>query len=238
MKSPAKMGNPEAIMKAKASNANKKAAEPKPKPKPVPDFIIANRKAADAKLKNNLDRISKEKTAKDKVSKEKSAKENTDKYNKAKAVSTSKDKSNDKMYGSWTNREKANKTLKELASGGYKAPVAKPTAKPAAKPVAKPAAKPANDGYAKANKGGAMDKLVKARNSATKGSREYATAQNQINAALGSKVKYSADKIKSVSTLKPRDITGNGNETIAGPMEKNITIKAPLPAIGKMKKKC
>jgi hypothetical protein len=35
MKSPAKMGNPEAIMKAKASNAKKKAAEPKPKPSKI-----------------------------------------------------------------------------------------------------------------------------------------------------------------------------------------------------------
>jgi hypothetical protein len=75
----------------------------------------------------------------------------------------------------------------------YKSLPAKTSAKPAAKPVAKPAT-PAGNGYAKANKGGEMDKLVKLRNSASKGSREYADAQNKINAALGSKVRHTAKK--------------------------------------------
>lgn len=183
--------------------------------------VLANRKAADAKLKGNVERTAKEKGAQVKMAQTKAANENTAKYNAAKAISTSKDKANDKMYGSWTNRQKADRTLKELSDSGYK-PTTKATAKPTAKPIAKPAAKA--NAYEAANKGGAMDKLVKARNSAVKGSREYAAAQNQINAALGSKVRHTAKKVVAVSTLKPADV-------------KKATITVDTPAKMKMKMK-
>ena len=47
-------------------------------------------------------------------------------------------------------------------------------------------------GWKKASKasGGNLSKLVKARNSAKKGSPEYAKAQNAINKAYGSKKRY------------------------------------------------
>ena len=182
--------------------------------------VLANRKAADAKQKINQANAAKTASAQA----AKTSSDTASKYNKAKAISTSKDKANDVMYGSWTNRQKADRTLKELNASGYK-PAANTTAKPAAKPTAKPMAKPAAkaNSYETANKGGAMDKLVKARNSAAKGSREYAAAQNQINAALGSKVRHSAKKEVSVSSIKPAEA-------------KKATITVTTPA--KMKKKC
>ena len=61
---------------------------------------------------------------------------------------------------------------------------------------------PKASSYATANKSGAMDKLVATRNSSSKGSREYAAAQNQINAAMGSKVRHKAKDIEPVSTIK------------------------------------
>lgn len=190
--------------------------------------ILANRKAADARVKANQDRIAKSKAVQVKAVQVKTTNENASKYNKAKAISASKDKANDKMYGSWTNRQKADQTLKELAASGYK-PVSnattktttKTTTKPDTKQETKPTVKANN--YETANKGGALDKLVKARNSAAKGSREYAAAQNQINAAMGSKVRHTAKKETSVSTLKPVEA-------------KKETITASTPA--KMKKKC
>ena len=218
-------------MKAKMKSPAKQTTDPTGgwKNKTTDPKVLANRKAADAKLKGNVERVAKEKGAQVKMAQTKAANENTAKYNAAKAISTSKDKANDKMYGSWTNRQKADKTLKELAASGYK-PTTKAAPKPAAKPAAKPTTKPAAkaNGYEAANKGGAMDKLVKARNAAAKGSREYAAAQNQINAALGSKVKHVAKKVAAVSTLKP-----------AGVKKATITVDTPAKMKMKMKmKKC
>lgn len=229
------MGNAEAIVKAKQANAAKAKQANAAKPTQTKNRggyyetkdpqILANRKASDDKMKANKDRIAKETSAKTKASQAKDYAENTAKYNKAKAISTSKDKAVDKVTrGSHTDRDFANTELKKLTDSGYKPatkPATKPVAKPATKPVAKPAAK--TNSYDAANKGGAMDKLVKARNSAAKGSREYAAAQNQINSAMGSKVRHAAKKIKSVSTLKPAE--GKKAE---------ITVSTPA----KMKKKC
>jgi hypothetical protein len=211
-------------MKAKLKSPAKQTTTGDWKNKTTDPTVLANRKAADAKLKANQANAAKAK----KGVQVKSSDENTAKYNQAKAISTSKDKANDKMIGSWTNRQKADKTLKDLSDSGYK-PATKAVTKPATKAVTKPTpkatAQPAAkaNSYEAANKGGAMDKLVKARNSAAKGSREYAAAQNQINAAMGSKVKHAAKKIESVSTLKP-----------AGVKKETITASAPA----KMKKKC
>jgi len=198
-------------------------------------IVLANRKAADAKLKANQDRNAKAKSVQVRSIQVKSNNENDSKYKRAKAISISKDKSNDIMYGSWTNRQKADKTLKELSDSGYK-PAAKPAAKPATKPVAKkpevkkteskPAAattsKPAaSNNYEKANKGGALDKLVAARNSAKKGSAEYAAAQNSINESLGSKVRH---KVKeALPEIKAASVT----KTAAPEIKAEVKIESP-----------
>ena len=84
----------------------------------------------------------------------------------------------------------------------YKSVSAKPVAKkPEAKkteskPIEKTTpSKPASNNYEKANKGGALDKLVAIRNSAKKGSAEYNNAQNSINKAMGSKVVHKSREI-------------------------------------------
>lgn len=93
------------------------------------------------------------------------------------------------------------KTFKSVSA---KPAAKKPEAKKTESKPATVAAKPASGNYEKANKGGALDKLVAARNAAKKGSAEYATAQNSINEALGSKVKH---KVKeAVSNLKAAGI--------------------------------
>jgi hypothetical protein len=231
-------------MKAKLKSPAKQTTTGDWKNKTTDPTVLANRKAADAKLKANQANAAKAK----KGTQVKSSDENTAKYNQAKAISTSKDKANDKMIGSWTNRQKADKTLKDLSDSGYKPAtkaVTKPATKPATKPVAKPAAK--TNGYEAANKGGAMDKLVKARNSAAKGSREYAAAQNQINAAMGSKVKHTAKKETSVSSLKPANLKSNEGISLKGIKTTNSTIpeepkSSPATmrksSMAKMKKKC
>ena len=197
-------------------------------------MVLANRKAADAQLKANQDRNAKAKSMQVKSTQAKASSENDARYKRAKAISISKDKSNDVMYGSWTNRQKADKTLKELSESGYK-PATKAVKKPEVKKPevkkqevkkteSKPAtvaAKPASGNYEKANKGGALDKLVAARNAAKKGSAEYATAQNSINEALGSKVRH---KVKeAVSNLKAAGVV----KSDAPEIKADIKIETP-----------
>ena len=65
--------------------------------------------------------------------------------------------------------------------------------------------------------GKTMNELIKARNAAKKGSAEYATAQNQINTAYGSKKVHKADAPKKAAPKK------------AAPKKKVVTKK---PEIG------
>ena len=172
--------------------------------------MLANRKEIDLKLK----RLKKE----DQLRKSNEA---TKRYNDAKATLRSTDKRFDQGGMRGTARQWAAKTVSSMEAAdpkkyksikGLPAPGAKATTKPATKPATKPVtkavAKPAAkaNSYDAANKGGAMDKLVKARNSAAKGSHEYAAAQNKINSAMGSKVKHTPKKIESVSSLEPTEV--------------------------------
>jgi hypothetical protein len=143
----------------------------------------------------------------------------TKSYNDAKAMLRSTDKKFDISGGRiGTARQRAArvvasmeasdpktyKSIKGLPAPGAKATTKSVTRNSATKPAPKVEEKPAvkANSYEAANKGGTMDKLVKARNSAAKGSREYAAAQNQINAAMGSKVRHKAKDIEPVSTIK------------------------------------
>ena len=177
--------------------------------------------------------ISKARSTQVNADKKRKTNEATKRYNDAKATLRSTDKKFDQSGGiRGTARQAAARTVSSMEASdpktyksikGLPAPGAKATTKPVTNPATKPAEKPKANSYDTANKGGAMDKLVKARNSAAKGSREYAAAQNQINAAMGSKVRHAAKKIESVSTLKPVEA-------------KKDEITASTPA--KMKKKC
>lgn len=108
----------------------------------------------------------------------------------------------------------------------FKSVSAKPAAKKpeVKKTESKPttvAAKPASGNYEKANKGGALDKLVATRNAAKKGSAEYAAAQNSINEALGSKVRH---KVKeAVSNLKAAGVV----KSDAPEIKADIKIETP-----------
>jgi hypothetical protein len=166
-------------------------------------------------------------------------------YNKAKAGLRKDPNGNNKVFVAelgkpmTTTANQAKQAREKIAAYDKKYPTQKPTnkptnnttpkadtkttSKPAVKTETKTDVKQKTNSYESANKGGAMDKLVKARNSAAKDSREYAAAQNQINAAMGSKVRHTAKKETSVSTLKPAEA-------------KKETITASTPA--KMKKKC
>ena len=177
--------------------------------------------------------ISKARSAQVNADKKRKTNEATKSYNDAKATLRSTDKKLDQPGGRYgTARQAAARRVSSMEASdpktyksikGLPAPGAKATTKPVTKPATKPAEKPKANSYETANKGGAMDKLVKARNSAAKGSREYAAAQNQINAAMGSKVRHAAKKIESANTLKPVEA-------------KKDEITASTPA--KMKKKC
>jgi hypothetical protein len=173
--------------------------------------------------------ISKARSTQVNADKKRKTNEATKSYNDAKATLRSTDKKLDQPGGRYgTARQAAARRVSSMEASdpktyksikGLPAPGAKATTKPATKPAEKPKA----NSYETANKGGAMDKLVKARNSAAKGSREYAAAQNQINAAMGSKVRHAAKKIESVSVLKPVEVK-----------KAEITVSTPA----KMKKKC
>lgn len=195
-----------------------------------------------AKMGGSSEAVSKVRSAQVNADKKRKTNEATKRYNNAKATLRSTDKKLDQPSGRYgTARQaaarlvssmeasdpKTYKSIKGLPAPDTKSvtkPAIKPTTKTAEKPTTKTAEKPKANSYEAANKGGAMDKLVKARNSAAKGSREYAAAQNQINAAMGSKVRHTAKKIEKIPSLKP-----------IGVIHQN-----PMPEPGplKMKKKC
>lgn len=110
------------------------------------------------------------------------------------------------------------KTFKSVSA---KPAAKKPEVKKTESKPATVAAKPASGNYEKANKGGALDKLVAARNAAKKGSAEYATAQNSINEALGSKVRHRVKE--AVSNLKAAGVV----KSDAPEIKADIKIESP-----------
>ena len=195
-KSPAKMGQVAATIKAKAAT-----------------FVADKLKDVVAKKATQL--------------KERNAKVTA--YNSAKQTLRSKDsgigyqspfgnaKDNAKALVSKFEKEDP-KTFKSVSA---KPAAKKPEAKKTESKPATVAAKPASGNYEKANKGGALDKLVAARNSAKKGSAEYATAQNSINEALGSKVKHRVKEV--VSDLKAAGVVKSEGPEIKA----DIKIESP-----------
>lgn len=158
----------------------------------------------------------------------------TTKYNEAKQLLRSKvsDAKNAYIAGRQNMmRTKAASVIADAEKSNpskYKSVSAKPAAKkpevkkteskPAAATTSKPAA---SNNYEKANKGGALDKLVAARNAAKKGSAEYASAQNSINEALGSKVKHRVKE--AVSDLKAAGVV----KSDAPEIKADVKIESP-----------